>query len=329
MTKAEHDESARCQLIGRDNGAGLSRDAHLLADALQRDGHQVSIAALKHRGRVAEWLTQLRLARREPGFDINLMLERVRPEFQRAACRNVLIPNPEYFRINDRDALKCVDEVWLKTRHAMPLFDALGARTRYIGFTSPDRLDSRVARQPTFFHGPGRSNNKGTAALLQLWAQHPHWPLLTVAWRRKHVDLGAMPPNVRLLRDHLDDDAYRELQNAHRFHVCPSQTEGYGHYLVEAMSCGAVAITLDAPPMNELVTPERGVLVTSHAIGQQDLATLYAADEASLRAAIERCIAMDTADAERLGQAARHWYEANHATFSIRLGEAMQAALKI
>jgi hypothetical protein len=328
MTKAEHDESAHCQVIGRDNGAGLSRDAHLLATALRRDGHEVSIAALKHRGRVAEWFTQMRLARREPSFDINLMLERVRPEFQRAGRRNVLIPNPEYFRTDDRDALACIDEVWLKTRHAMPLFEKLGARTRYIGFTSPDRLDRQVARQPTFFHGPGRSNNKGTAALLRLWAQHPQWPLLTLAWRRRHVDLGTMPPNVRLLREHLDEDAYRELQNAHRFHLCPSQTEGYGHYLVEAMSCGAVAVTLDAPPMNELVTPERGVLVASHAIGQQDLATLYAADEASLLAAIEHCIEMDTADAKHLGQAARHWYEANFAAFSIRLGEAIQAVVE-
>ena len=31
MAKAEHDETARCQVIGRDNGAGLSRDAALLA----------------------------------------------------------------------------------------------------------------------------------------------------------------------------------------------------------------------------------------------------------------------------------------------------------
>ena len=328
MAKAEHDETARCQVIGRDNGAGLSRDAALLADALRRDGHQVSMAALKHRGRLAEWLTKTRVARCKSTFDVNLMLERIRPEFNSAARRNVLIPNPEYFRTGDRDALGFVDEVWVKTRHAMPLFESLGARTRYIGFTSPDRLDARVARQQSFFHGPGRSANKGTAALLQLWAKHPQWPLLTVAWRRKHVDLGPTPPNVRLLREHLDDGAYRELQNAHRFHVCPSQTEGYGHYLAEAMSCGAVAITLDAPPMNELVTAERGVLVAARATGEQDLATLYAADELSLREAIEHCIAMDLSAAESLGRSARQWYEANHAAFAVRLDDAVQAALK-
>jgi glycosyltransferase involved in cell wall biosynthesis len=145
-----------------------------------------------------------------------------------------------------------------------------------------------------------------------------------VAWRRKRVELDDVPANVRLLRDHLDDATYRRLQNEHRFHLCPSQTEGYGHYLVEAMSCGAVAVTPDAPPMNELVTAERGVPVAARAVGQQDLATLYMADEAALEAAIERCIAMDVDEAEQLGAAARTWYEANRDAFPTRLREALR-----
>lgn len=315
--------SARIQLLARDNGAGLSRDMALLATALHATGAATRITALPHRGRLAEWLTRLHLTGSSPLYDWNLMLERVRPEFARMATRNVLVPNPEYFRAQDRSALDCIDEVWVKTRHAERLFAPLGKPVRYIGFTSPDRLDAGVPRQHAFFHGPGRSANKGTAALLKLWAAHPAWPVLTVAWRRKHVELGAVPANVRLIREHLDDDAYRHLQNAHRFHLCPSQTEGYGHYLVEAMSCGAVVLTLDAEPMNELVTPARGVLVPAQAIGTQDLATLYAADEAALGAAVERCIAMQATEAEQLGQAARTWYATNRETFPSRLRAAL------
>ena len=314
---------ARLDLIGRDNGAGLSRDMTLLADALRGAGNQVTLSGLPHRGRLAEWTTRLRLAWRQPAQDINLMLERIRPEFLRGARRNVVIPNPEYFRPFDRAQLASMDAVWVKTRHAQRLFDALGARTQYIGFTSPDRLDTSVARRQAFFHGPGRSGNKGTDALLRLWAAHPQWPQLTVAWRRKRVEIGELPANVTLLRDHLDDAAYRRLQNEHRFHLCPSQTEGYGHYLVEAMSCGAVVVTLDAEPMNELVTPERGVLVPAQAAGSQDLATLYGYSDAAMTAAIERCLALDTLAAERLGQAARHWYEANHANWPARLRAAI------
>lgn len=317
------DPTPRIQLLGRDNGAGLSRDLVLLAEALREAGAAADMRGLPHRGRLAEWLTRLQLAASAPRYDLNLMLERIRPEFARAAQRNVLVPNPEYFRPRDRHALRCIDEVWAKTRHAVPLFESLGVRTRYIGFTSPDRFDPQIPRRHAFFHGPGRSNNKGTAALLKLWARHPHWPVLTVAWRRRHVELDHLPANVRLLRDHLDDDAYLRLQNEHRFHLCPSQTEGYGHYLAEAMSCGAVVVTLDAEPMNELVTPERGVLVPAQPLGQQDLATMYGWDEDAMRAAIERCIAMDAAETERLGAAARAWYEANRNGFPARLREAL------
>ncbi|MFK2931610.1 glycosyltransferase [Dyella agri] len=297
----------------------------LLAAALGEAGATVRATGLPHRGRFAEWLTRARLAGRAPAFDVNLMLERVRPEFARAARRNVLVPNPEYFRTQDRAALDCIDAVWVKTRHAERLFAALDVPVRHIGFTSPDRLDPQVPRRHAFFHGPGRSANKGTAALLKLWAAHPEWPMLTVIWRRKRVELDALPANVRLIREHLDDAAYRRLQNEHRFHLCPSQTEGYGHYLVEAMSCGAVVVTLDAEPMNELVTAERGVRVPAQATGTQDLATLYGFRAEDMAQAIERCAAMPEAEAVALGASARAWYETERTAFPERLRKALAA----
>jgi len=320
-------ESMHCQLIGRDNGAGLSRDLTLLAQNLRGVGAQAETAALPHRGRLAEWITQWRLLGRAPAFDLNLMLERIRPEYLRAARRNVLIPNPEYFRPRDRAALDRIDAAWVKTRHAERLFRALGTPVRYIGFASMDCLRAEVPRQAGFFHGPGRSNNKGTQALLKLWAEHPQWPTLTVVWRRKRTgsaETMSLPANVRLVREHLDDDAYRRLQNSYRFHLCPSQTEGYGHYIVEAMSCAAVVITLDAEPMHELVALERGILVPAQPCGQQDLATLYGFEAKDMTTAIERCIAMSTAEAEALGTAARRWYDEAMRAFPQRLSEALQ-----
>ena len=313
----------RCQLIARDNGAGLSRDLPLLADALRRAGCKTHITGLPHRGRFAEWLTRMQLWRKPPAFDVNVMLERIRPEFVRAARRNVLVPNPEYFRLQDKTALPLMDTVWVKTRHAERLFQALGANTRYIGFTSTDRYDANVPRQHAFFHGPGRSGNKGTQALLTLWRKHPEWPMLTVAWRRKRVEIEPLPANVTLIREHLSDAEYRRLQNTHRFHLCPSQTECFGHYLLEAMSCHAVVVTLDAEPMNELVTSARGVLVAAPVLGTQDLATTYGFTEVAMEAAIQHCLSMDVATAEQVGNAARAWYEHNHAGFAGRLREAL------
>lgn len=315
----------RVQLLGRDNGAGLSRDMDLLATALRDLGVDVHVLGLPHRGRFAIWRTRRQLRQQPPSFDLQIMLERIRREFFRAAKRNVLIPNPEYF---DDSGLAGIDEVWCKTQHAEQIFAALldprlDARCFRIGFISPDRNDPTVPREHAFFHGPGRSNNKGTTALIALWAAHPAWPTLTVVWRRKRVELDDLPGNVRLIREHLTDHDYRVLQNRHRFHLCPSQTEGFGHYLVEAMSCAAVVVTLDAEPMNELVTAERGVLVPAHVAGRQDLATLYAFDQAAMTAAIERCIAMPESEAIALGSAARHWYEAECRAFPQRLAVAL------
>ncbi|WP_158880869.1 glycosyltransferase [Rhodanobacter sp. L36] len=320
-----NETTTHVQLIGRDNGAGLSRDMVLLADALRSVGVPSTTAALAHRGRLLEAWTRWRLTGRAPRFDLNVMLERVRPEFLRAARHNVLIPNPEYFRAQDRAALSRIDAVWVKTRHAATIFRALDMPVRYIGFTSPDRRTENVPRRHAFFHGPGRSGNKGTQALLELWAANPAWPMLTVAWRRRQH--GALPEasNVRLIRDHIDDDTYRRLQNEHRFHLCPSQTEGYGHYIAEAMSCSAVVVTLDAEPMNELVAPNRGVLVHATPNGTQDLATRYVFDGAPMREAIDRCIAMSTDEMDRLGREARAWYEREQLAFPIRLRDALAA----
>lgn len=324
-------------LIARDNGAGLSRDMHLLANLLREGGHDLTITGLGHRSRLSNRLRRLyaRLRRLVRGwfsgtfnarYDINIMLEHVRPESFDQAHVNILIPNPEWFREEWLRELTQIDLIFAKTRHAERIFSSLGCRTVFIGFTGNDYLDPDVPRQPTFFHGPGRSGNKGTMPLLELWAQHPEWPPLTAVWRRKHIELPAMPANVNLIREYLPEEEVRRLHNASTFHLCPSQTEGFGHSLIESLSTGCVTITTDAEPMNELVTPTRGVVVHAHEAGTQELATLYDFDLDAMRGAIERCISMSRDEQASLGHAAREWYEANDRSFRQHFLEAIAAA---
>ena len=49
------------------------------------------------------------------------------------------------------------------------------------------------------------------------------------------------------------------LMNACQYHLCPSEYEGFGHYINEARSTGALIISTDAAPMNELV--KNGILI--------------------------------------------------------------------
>ena len=69
------------------------------------------------------------------------------------------------------------------------------------------------------------------------------------------------PANVNLITSRLNAEDVSALQNSVPIHICTSECEGFGQIIAEAISVGAVVITTDTPPMNELVTPDRGLLV--------------------------------------------------------------------
>ena len=324
----------RVNLVARDNGFGLSRNLRLLHDALAGAGFEVTVSGIR-RGALRKVLHPLKLragtlARRLSGrgaerWNVNLMLERVRPEYLATARRNVLLPHPEWFDERDREWLGRLDRVFALTRHAIPIFEQLGLQVAYTGFTSEDRLDRAVPRERAFFHLAGRSANKGTDTLLALWRRHPEWPRLTVLQSPRVERPRASAPNIVHRVDYIPDDELRRIQNAHRFHLCPSETEGFGHYLVEAMSVGATTITLDAPPMNEMVTPGRGALVPFSRTGRQSLATTYFYDERAMEAVVERLLVTPNAVLDQIGAAARTWFEDNDRAFRTRIAAAIRA----
>src|SRR5579875_1152197 len=299
----------RVNLVARDNGIGRG--------ALRKALHPLKLRM----GSVARRLG----GRGAQRWDVNLMLERVRPEYLATARRNVLLPHPEWFDQRDRAWLPRLDRVFALTRHAVPIFERLGMQVDYTGFTSEDRLDPGVPRERTFFHLAGRSANKGTDTLLALWRRHPEWPRLTVLQSPRVARAVVQAPNIAHRVEYIPDGELRRIQNAHRFHLCPSETEGFGHYLVEAMGVGAVTVTLDAPPMNEMVTPERGALIPFSRTGTQSLATTYFYEPEAMQAVIERLLQTPDRELERLGAAARAWFEDNDRAFRRRIVQALAA----
>lgn len=322
-------------VIAWNNGVGLTRDIELLAAALRRVDESVTISAIG-RGKLRKWsrplLMRLRAMRERLSgrsrFDANLMLEHVRREDFGVAHHQLFVPNPEWCLPSDVALLPRVDGVLAKTRHAVAIFAAHGCKVAYCGFTSEDRLDASVPRERAFFHLAGRSSNKGTQRLIALWQRHPHWPTLTVLQSPRTAH-PIQPPAANIVHciDYIGDGELRRLQNAHRFHLCPSETEGFGHYIVEAMSVGAVVVSTDGEPMNELVTPERGVLVAASGTGSQNLATTAFFDEDAMAAAIERLLGMPDHELDRIGANARSWYVENDAGFSGRLQSALEDLL--
>jgi glycosyltransferase involved in cell wall biosynthesis len=322
----------RVHLVARDNGAGLSRDIEILKRALADAGFDLTVSAIGQGGFVRQLqFARVRLALLWRGlrgakscFDVNLMDERLRPKYVPLARRNVLMPHPEWFDPASSNGLADIDRVFAKTRHAVPIFEALGCSAEFVGFTSIDRRLADVAREPTFFHLGGRSGNKGTQPIVDAWARHPEWPRLT-AIQRKPVRLPSpLPENIRLIADYIDDDELRFLQNSSLFHLCPSETEGFGHHLVEGMSVGAITLATDAPPMNEMVTRERGVLVAYARTGTQKLATTYFVDVDAIERGVETMLALDETQRRAMSDAARAWWEQNDRGFRMRLMQAIE-----
>lgn len=326
-------------LLGFDNGVGLTRDLRLLDETLRALGYPVEFTNTRRRGGIPGLLQRwrgrrhaARLARRHrrglpPRYDFVLMEEHIAPAFLDDAPRRVLLPHPEWFLPRDLEALNRIDLVLTKTREAERIFAARGCRAVCIGFTSDDRRDASVPRERAFFHLAGSSRTKNTEPLLALWRRHPEWPRLTVVQHPGEVKSNASAPNIDHRVGYLDEAELKRLQNAHRFHLCPSETEGFGHYIVEAMSVGAVVITMDAPPMNEMITPERGVLVPYSRTGTQHLATTYFFDDAAMESAVRKALDLDAARCDALGAAARAWYESERAALPGRLDAALRTLM--
>lgn len=324
------------QVVAFENGVGNFRDVELVSAALRALGCAVTVTRVSVQARrrrrspvvrgivgARAWGEKTRLLRARKRFDLNLMMEHVWPEHLPSAHRNVVMPNPEWFDRADQRLLKLVDRVWAKTGHSYDAFTRLGCRVSLTGFDSEDRCDTAVPRDAGFFHLAGKSRMKGTTPLVELWSRHPEWPALDIVHSRKAAFDIIDAPNIRYRNGYLADAELREIQNRHVFHLCLSETEGWGHYIGEAQSVGALLLTTDARPMNELVTAERGLLVESMESGRQHLAVTYSFAAADLERAVSVALAMDEHERVRLGSAARDWFLENKRGFAQRLNSAL------
>lgn len=317
----------KIHILARKNGVGIDRDVRLL----QRELASLGEVSWKDGRRTEPWHSRLTgrwiqsAAHAEPGLYV--LTERL----PRSSCclpgPLVLVPNQERFPRRQLKRLRHIDRVLCKTRHAEEIFKRYTPRVSYIGFTSEDRKLSDV--QPDydrFFHLAGKSALKGTETLIDVWSRHPEWPLLTIVksgGKQPKVSAG----NIELINRYLEDAALRQLQNECGVHLCPSLSEGWGHYLVEAMSCGAVVVTTDGPPMNEIVQPEHGVLVPWHRSEPRHLGTNWHVDPTALEKAISQILHFSKPDKRQMGGAARAWFEQNDQRFGRRIREIVRPIL--
>lgn len=295
----------RVQLISRDNALGLSHDMHILRSALVGiSGEAMQVTSVDWQAKPAA----------SGSFDINIFLELLNPAHYRSAKRNILVPNPEWFVQQWRPHVHGLSQVWAKTRDCERIFQGLHRDVKYTGWSSFDMHDPSVDRKKALLHVAGGSSAKGTAAVLEAMRMLPQHRLTLVSSK----PIASPPENVTVL-GRQDAAELKRLMNEHAVHVCPSSYEGFGHYINEARSVGAVIISTAAAPMDELVGGEYGLLAGVAHRGWQNLATHSHVDPEALAKCIDAAMACPLALLVELGTHAREQYLWEAAAFELKL----------
>jgi glycosyltransferase involved in cell wall biosynthesis len=323
----------RANIVSWDSG-GLGTDIDVLSEVLVRAGCDVRFKGRRHRqprNRVQSLMMtagvvigqKIATLTRRPRFDVNFFIETVFPEYLPTGRVNCLFVNSEWFRDQNLALLPRLDFLLCKTPSGVEAFRGLQVVCRDLGFTSPDKRIAGFERRGPIrcLHLSGQSAVKGTEAVIDAWSRHPEWPHLTVVRRARRYGGEAAPPlaelpNVTYLTDFVPDERLRQLQNECEVHVIPSQAEGYGHVIGEAMACGAVVVTTDAAPMNELVTIDRGVLIRVARSEPMSRSSRNYIDVGDLETKLTQVFAMSPERRTDLGRKARDWYEAQDARFN-------------
>lgn len=281
---------------------------------------------------------------------------------RQVAKREYVFVNQEFFYEWDLEALVAGHATALcKTLYARNVLAALGVEGVFTGFTSPDIRDKSVVRDPHLVvHLAGLSWLKGTLEVLRAWFEQGGANLdatlfitcqqadyAPVSDALAYWDMqGAVPGaeyrgitglerkgNVYLARHRLPLETIIDLANAAAVHLCPSLTEGWGHIVNNARAVGAVVVTTDAAPMNELVDNDCGFLVATNGERATTLGDLNPVqrkfypsaiaalkvtpvDEKELMRAVKSAFALSAEERTRLGAGARRRYEEGAAAFS-------------
>lgn len=220
------------------NGVGLQRDYNILKQIFEAAGHTVDHS---------DWIHRKGYDGHRPGqASIAFHLEIPRFDLIGLAGKNIMIPNPEWFEQGWLNRLHLFDAVYAKTKDCERIFQQYHSNVIFTSFTSLDKYNPNVEKQKMFLHTAGKSSFKGTNELIRAYSQYD-LPKCYMTTQQTQTGIKYL-----ISTGYMQEEDFDVLLNACLINVCPSYYEGFGHCIFEAMSTGAVVITTDAAPMNEM-----------------------------------------------------------------------------
>ncbi len=294
----------KINLVSKDNGVGLTRDAQIIREIAEGLGHEVGFSDFAAK----EFDTAKH-------FDLNIFLELLHPKWFPRATLNWMIPNPEWYDVRWRRYAPRFQSILCKTRSAASTFGVLNRKSVFTSFTSLDRYEPANKDFSRWIHVAGRSLQKSTEVVFNCWSANPHFPHLTIVQHPDKFKTRATLPNLTYIYDRVPDNELKTLQNECGVHLCPSESEGFGHYINEAMSCKSVVLTTAGPPMNELIDHTRGLLCRYERKERQKLATAFFVTPETLKESVEIAMKLPDQSYVEMGEKAREFCLANDLFF--------------
>ena len=308
-------------ILTNDNGAGLTKDATVLSEHIKHPCKRSQV----HSGATHE--------------EINIFCEIADEKWMKRGGKNILIPNPEWYHNKWMSLIPKFDEIWVKTREAERIFSKYHDKVYYIGFTSEDHYDETVQKEFEAFHACGKSIAKQTWLVLNTWDTYQHFPCTVLTklqatntmLKNKQINRKQYRANglthINTQMRGLDQKEFNFRQNKALIHLCPSTYEGFGHYINEARSCGAVVVTTDAAPMNELITEDIGFLLPCEKWRNRELGVDYKVSEQDFKQVIEKVSNTPFEKLVEMGNLARKKFLEDREDFIKRVNERVQAIL--
>lgn len=304
-------------------GFGLRKDAKILSDALTHFGYETEIVEMpsseKRFGGVRGMLIKALKAFNVLFFcktvqdilfreknTVGIHLESIFYENLYRSEHHILIPNQEWFEVSHVQLLPYIKEVWVKTKFAQEIYVQYKRPVRYIGFCSVlEHYDAGVPKsRDYFFSRTGMSEYRGAKNLIDVWARHPEWPPLKIVIHPSTRPLFK-PDNVEFLDIFPRVEDFVRFSSGSLFHIYATETEGFGHSILEAMGYGAVVMVTNAPPMNEIANESCALMLTAEYSGQKSIAPRFAVVPEALEATIEKAMKMDDESITKIGVAAQ------------------------
>lgn len=304
-------------------GLGLAKDAKILEEALLLLGHKVIVhelplvgitftarflegvvTILRHCGILFFYRKLQRLLLGRPKT-VSIHLEKIFYWKLFSHRKQVLIPNQEWFNPRYFALLGHIDHVWTKTEFAKDIFSEFKPKVDRIGFCSIVDSHCRVEKSADyFFSRVGLSRFRGADKLVDVWRNHPEWPLLKLV-----IDVSCRPENPPQNVEYIDvfssAEAYTACASSALFHIYATETEGFGHSIVEAMGHGSLVLVTDAPPMNEVANSDCALLIGASYSGQKWFSPRFSVNASALESTVNYALQLSAEKIQQLTQSAQ------------------------